>query len=170
MGSGAKTLVGVIGVGLATLIAGPSFGADGGSVECDLLDATSPAQVSCTVTGLEGAEFMLVLATIDAEGSEVVTSFSRRSSGDSATFTQLVPEGATRIIATGLVDGTEVDSELISDLSSGVADPIELGVPSIAVAVSALASLVFGALILFFGARKRAVERRGAGPYKGVLT
>ena len=164
------TLVCVIGVGLATLIAGPAVGAEGGSVDCDLVDAVSPAQVSCTVAGPAGSEFKLVLAATGAKGSEEVTSSAKRSSADSATFTQLVPEGATQIVATGVVNGAEVDSKVISVGHSAAGKPITLGLPAIAVASSAVAALILGAFMLFFGARTRAVERRGTGAYQGGVS
>jgi len=154
------TLVCVIGVGLATLIAGPAVGAEGGSVDCDLVEAVSPAQVSCTVAGPAGSEFKLVLAATGAKGSEEVTSSAKRSSADSATF----------IVATGVVNGAEVDSKVISVGHSAAGKPITLGLPAIAVASSAVAALILGAFMLFFGARTRAVERRGTGAYQGGVS
>lgn len=168
MRSRTRILVVLIGVGLATLITAPAADADGGSVVCELLDDTTPAQVSCTVAGPEGSAFVLVLASTDAQGSEQVTSSSKRSSGDSVTFTQLVPEGAARVIATGIVDGAEVGSALILVPRLRVDDSVALGLPDITVAIVAFAALASGAILLYLDARKRAVERRRSGSNQGV--
>ncbi|MDN4480172.1 hypothetical protein [Demequina muriae] len=130
----------------------------------------TPAQVSCTVTGPEGAEATLVLAIEDTAGAEEAVASSKQISGATATFTEPVPDGAARVIALALVDGTEVASAVVSVPAAGVVDPVVLGVPNITVAGTAFGALAVGAIVVYASARKRGVENRRVDLYRGALT
>lgn len=172
MGIRARVLVGAIWVGLATSVAGPAVaaGVDGGSIVCDPIDNAAGLHISCTVLGPEGSEVTLVLVTTDAAGSEHVTSSKEQLSGDSATFTQPVPDGADNVIAIGLVDGVEADSAVVTFPDAADADPVALGAPGTTVGLGALAALTLGALFIFVSTRRRSVERRSGATDQGVLT
>ncbi|WP_062136369.1 hypothetical protein [Demequina aestuarii] len=168
----ARILIGAIGVGLA---AGVALSTAASAVEtdplvCGSVSGGTPAQVSCTVSGPEGSEATLVLAIEDTAGTEEAVASSKPISGTTATFTEPVPDGAARVIALALVDGTEVASAVVSLPQASAVDPVMLGVPNITVAGTAFGALAVGAIVVYASARRRGVENRRIDLYRGALT